>query len=264
MGIHKTAIISDSASIDPSAEIGPGVIIEGDATIKSGVKIAAYAHIFDGTEIGEGTHIHTGAIIGGAPQDFRYKGEKTFTRIGKNTVIREYVTIHRGTEEGTTTVVGDNNFIMALCHLGHNCITGDNVIIANSALLAGHVEVGKGTFISGGVVFHQFCRVGSYVMVGGFTGVNKDVPPFMLVRGPSTVRGVNLVGLRRAGFSRQSIKDITEAYSIFFREGLTSKEAVTKIRETLHSAEAEEFVSFIESSNRGICKYRYTKEEYFE
>ena len=264
MGIHKTAVVSGAARIDPSAEIGPGVVIEGDVTIKSGVKIKAYAYIGDGTEIGEGTVIYTGAVIGEAPQDYRYKGQKTFTRIGKNTVIREYVTIHRGTEEGTATVVGDNNFLMVQCHLGHNCITGDNVIIAPAALLGGHVEVGKGTFISGGVVFHQFCRLGSYVMVGGFTGVNKDVPPFMLVRGPSTVRGVNLVGLRRAGFSRETIKEINEAYSIFFRSELTTEEALKKIRETLRSPEAEEFASFIGSSKRGICKYRYTREEYFE
>jgi UDP-N-acetylglucosamine acyltransferase len=138
------------------------------------------------------------------------------------------------------------------------------VIVANSALLAGHVEVGRNTFISGNVVFHQFCRVGEFAMIGGFTGVNKDVPPYVIVRGPSAVRGVNLVGLRRGGFSRESIKEIREAYSIFFRSDMNTKEAVSKIRETLHSPEADEFVRFVENSKRGICKYRYDKEEYFE
>ena len=264
MGIHKTAIVDSAALVDGSAEIGPGAIIEAGVTIGGGVKIGPYAHIHTGTEIGDGTAIHTGAIIGDVPQDHMYKGQKTFTRIGKNTVIREYATIHRGTEEGTATVVGDNNYLMVQCHLGHNCRTGDNVIIAPSALLAGHVEVGSGTFISGNVVFHQFCRLGRYVMVGGFTGVNKDVPPFMLVRGPSTVRGVNLVGLRRGGFKRETIREINAAYSIFFKEGLTSKEALEKIRGTLHSPEAGEFADFVASSKRGICKYRYTREEYFE
>lgn len=264
MAIHKSAIVDPSANIDPAADIGPGAVIESGVTIEARVKIMAYASICRGTHIGEGTQVHMGAVIGHVPQDLSYKGQETFTKIGKNTVIREYVTIHRGSEEGSATVVGDNNMLMVQCHLGHNSVTGDNVIIANSALLAGHVEVGRGTFISGNVVFHQFCRIGEYVMIGGFTGVNKDVPPYMTVRGPSTVRGVNLVGLRRGGFSREAIKEINEAYSIFFRSGLNTSDALVKIKETLNSPEAAEFARFIENSKRGICKYRYDKEEYFE
>jgi UDP-N-acetylglucosamine acyltransferase len=264
VAINKTAIVDPAAQIHPTAEIGPGAVIEKGVVIGSNVKVMAYAHICNGTEIEEGTVIHMGAVIGHEPQDFSYKGQRSFTRIGKNTVIREYVTIHRGAQEGSATIVGDNNFIMVQCHLGHNCVTADNVIMANSALLAGHVEVGRNTFISGNVVFHQFCRIGEFAMIGGFTGVNKDVPPYMIVRGPSTVRGVNLVGLRRGGFGRESIKEIMDAYSIFFKSGLNTKDAITKIKETLHCSEAEEFVRFVESSKRGICKYRYDKEEYFE
>lgn len=264
MTIHKSAIIDPSSQIHPTAEIGPGAIVETGVVIGSGVKVMAYAHICRGTEIGEGTVIHMGAVIGHEPQDLSYKGQESFTKIGKNTVIREYATVHRGAQEGSTTIVGDNNFIMAQCHIGHNCKTGDNVIMAVSALLAGHVEIGRNTFISGNVVFHQFCRVGEFSMIGGFTGVNKDVPPYMIVRGPSTVRGVNLVGLRRGKFSRESIREIREAYSIFFKSELNTRDALSKIKETLHSAEALEFVSFIENSKRGICKYRYDKEEFFE
>lgn len=264
MSIHKTAIISNKAEIDPSAEIGPGTVIEEDVIIHPNVKIMANACICRGTEIGEGTSIHMGSIIGHEPQDFAYKGEKTYTKIGKNNIIREYVTIHRGTKEGSSTVIGDGNFLMVQCHLGHNCVLGDNVIIANSSLLAGHVEVGTGTFISGNVVFHQFCRLGEYVMVGGFTGVNKDVPPYMLVRGPSTIRGVNLVGLRRAKVDRSVIKEINEAYKIFFKSELTNEEAIAKIEEELNSEEVGKFVKFIQDSKRGICKYRYSREEYFE
>lgn len=264
MGIDKTAVVSSSAVIDPSAEIGPGVVIEGDVKIGANVRIMPYANICEGTEIGENTKIHTGAVIGNEPQDLSFTGEKSFTRIGKNTVIREYVTIHRGTGEGTATEVGDNNYLMVQVHLGHNCKLEDNVIIANSALLAGHVEVGKGSFISGGVVFHQFCRLGRYVMVGGFTGVNKDVPPYMIVRGPSMVRGVNLVGLRRGGFSRGAIKEIKEAYKLLYLEDLPTGDALEKIRAISDSPELEHFVSFVEGSKRGICKYKYSRDEYFE
>lgn len=264
MAIHKTAIIDPGAEIHPTAEIGPGAVIDRGVVIGSGVKIMAYAHICRGTEIGEGTEIHMGAVIGHTPQDLSYKGQESFTRIGKNTIIREYVTVHRGASEGSTTIIGDNNFIMVQCHIGHNCVTGNNVIMAVSALLAGHVEVGRNTFISGNVVFHQFCRIGEFVMIGGFTGVNKDVPPYMIVRGPSTVRGVNLVGLRRGKFSRESIREIMEAYSIFFKSELNTKDALEKIKRTLSSPESAEFVRFVENSKRGICKYRYDKEEYFE
>ena len=263
MSIHQTAIVAKSAEVDSSAEIGPRVIIEEKVRIHPGVKIMANAYIYGNTEIGEGTVIYQGAVIGGEPQDYAYKGAETFTKIGKNNIIRENVTIHRGTKEGTATTVGDNNFLMVQSHLGHNCRIENNVIIANGALLAGYVEVEDRAFISGNVVFHQFCRVGRYAMIGGFTGVNKDVPPYMLVRGPSTIRGINLVGLRRAEFSREAIKEIKEAYRLLFVSELTTQKALEEIRKSLKSEEVKHLVSFVESSERGICKFRYSKEEYF-
>ncbi len=262
--IHKTAIIDKSAEIDPSVDIGPGVIIEKDVRIHSNVRVMANVYIYKDTEIGEGTCIHPGTVIGDAPQDYAYKGEKTFTKIGKNNIVREYVTIHRGTKEGSATVIGDSNFLMVQSHLGHNCVTEDNVIIANGALLAGYVHVEKGAFISGNVVFHQFCRVGRHAMIGGFTGVNKDVPPYMVVRGPSVIRGINLVGLRRAGFSRDVIREVKEVYKIMFLSGATSREALEKIKGSFKSEEIGHFVSFVEGSKRGICKIRFNKEEYFD
>ncbi len=263
MSIHPTAIVDKSAEVDPSAEIGPGVIIEGGVCIHKGVKLLANAYICSGTEIGEGTEVHMGAVIGNAPQDYAYKGAETFTKIGKNNVIREYVTIHRGTKEGTSTVVGDNNFIMVQAHLGHNCDVGNNVIIANGALLAGYVQVSEGAFISGNVVFHQFCRIGQYAMIGGFTGVNQDVPPYLTVRGPSVIRGVNLVGLRRAGFNRERITEVKDAYKMLFLSDMSEEAALAAIKEKYSSDEIALLVSFIESSKRGICKYRYSREEYF-
>jgi UDP-N-acetylglucosamine acyltransferase len=264
MSIHKTANIGEKVDIDPSAEIGPGVNIEGPARIGAGARIMANVCIFRGTEIGENTAVHPGAVIGNEPQDIAYKGGESFTRIGRDCIIREYVTIHRGTAEGSTTVIGDNNYIMVQVHLGHNCRTEDNVIIAPSSILGGYVEVEKGAFISGGVVFHQFCRIGRYAMIGGFTGVNKDVPPYMLVRGPSVIRGINLVGLRRAGFKREVIREIKEAYKALFMSGMRQEEALMSIKERFPSEEIAHMVSFIEASKRGICRYRYKKDEFFE
>ncbi|MCK5450372.1 MAG: acyl-ACP--UDP-N-acetylglucosamine O-acyltransferase [Candidatus Omnitrophica bacterium] len=264
MNIHKTAIVSTEAEIDPTARIGPGSIIEGGVSIGPNVNIMSNVYVCKGTTIETGTTIHMGAVIGNEPQDLVYKGDETFTRIGKDNVIREQVTIHRGTKKGSATVIGDNNFLMVQSHIGHNCSIGNNVIIANGALLAGYVQVDDGAFISGNVVFHQFCRIGTHAMIGGFTGVNKDVPPFMLVRGPSVIRGVNLVGLRRAGIKREVIKEIKEAYRLLFISGKSKEEALSKIKETLKSEEIKSLVEFIEGSKRGICKIRFSGEEFFE
>ncbi len=264
MAIHKTAFVSKEAEIDASCEIGPNVIIEEDVKLHPNVVIMANAFIGKDTEIGEGTKVYMGAVIGGDPQDYHYKGGKTFTKIGKNNVIREYVTIHKGTEEGSSTIIGDNNLIMVQVHLGHNCKVGNNSIIAPSALLGGHVEVEDYVFISGNVVFHQFCRVGKLAMIGGFTGVNKDVPPFMLVRGPSAVRSVNLVGLRRAKLPREVIREIMEAHKLIYMSDLKMEDALEKIGKKLYSDEVKYLVNFIKNSKRGICKYRYSREEYFE
>ena len=264
MKIHETATIAKEAEIDSTAEIGRGVIIEPDVCIGPNVKIKANAYICSGTEIKEGVKIYTGVVIGEDPQDYAYKGGKTFTKIGKNTVIREYVTIHRGTEEGSATVVGDNNFFMVQAHVGHNCTTENDVIIANGALLAGYVYVEKGAFISGNVVFHQFCKIGRYAMIGGFTGVNKDVPPYMIVRGPSVIRGVNLVGLRRAGFTNQVIREVKEAYKLIYLSGKSLEEAIEQIKDTYKSDEIAHLVSFVETSKRKICKSKPAKEDFLD
>jgi len=256
MQVHKSAIISKAADIHPSVEIGPNVMIEGKVKIHAGVKIMSGVCIFTGTEIVEGTIIHPGAIIGNEPQDFGYKGEETFTHIGKNNIIREYVTIHRGTAPGSSTIVGDGNYIMVQSHLGHNCHIHNNVIIAPGALLAGHVEVEDQAFISGGVVFHQFVRVGKLAMIGGFSGANKDVPPYMIIRGPAVVRGLNLVGMKRAGFSKETIREIRDVYKLLYLSGDTRAESLQKIRERYNSDEIKHLISFIETSKRGICSVR--------
>ena len=262
--ISDLAIVSKDAFIGEGVEIGPYAIVEPGAEIGPDVKVWPHAYICSNTSIGDGTQIHMGAVVGHLPQDIAFKGQKTYLRVGKNNVIREYATIHRATKEGDATVIGDNCFIMAVSHVGHDCHIGNNVILANNALLAGHVTVGDGSFISGNVVVHQFCRIGALSMIGGFTGINKDVPPYMLVRGPSVVRSVNLVGLRRAKFSRELIDTIKEAYKLLYLDGLNTAQAIEGMRKLKASGELQYLIEFVESSKRGICKYKYSDGEYFE
>ncbi|MCK4463212.1 MAG: acyl-ACP--UDP-N-acetylglucosamine O-acyltransferase [Candidatus Omnitrophica bacterium] len=266
MAIHPTAIVDKNSDIASDVEIGPHVIIEPNVKIGRGVKIFPNSYIFSNTKIGEGTEIHMGAVLGNVPQDLAFENKKSFLIIGKRNIIREYVTIHRGTKENTSTIIGDNNFLMGASHVGHNCRIDNNVIIANGALLAGYVTVGDSCFISGNVVVHQFCRIGRLSMIGGFSGVNKDVPPYMLVRGPSVVWSINLVGLRRAKFDKKTINDIKEAYNFIYHLGLNTEQAVEKILELKPGKEIMCLVDFIRNSKRGICKYRFEGEdrEYFE
>ncbi|MFH1380639.1 MAG: acyl-ACP--UDP-N-acetylglucosamine O-acyltransferase [Candidatus Omnitrophota bacterium] len=255
MNIHPTAIIGKRAKIDPSVSIGPYAIIEDDVKINKNVKVFAHAYICNGTQIDEDTQIHMGAVIGHLPQDIAFSGKISYTKIGKRNIIREYTTIHRGTKEETATEIGDDNFLMALSHVGHNCKLGNKVILANGALLAGYVNVEDEVFVSGNVVVHQFCRIGRLAMIGGFSGVNKDVPPYMTVRGASTIRAVNLVGLRRAGFNNSLIKEIKEAFKLLYRSGLNTKQALEKILLEKKGKEITHLVNFIKESKRGICKY---------
>jgi UDP-N-acetylglucosamine acyltransferase len=263
--ISEQAIVSKSASLGEGVEIGPFAIVEDGVELGAGVKVWPHAYICSGTSIGDGTQVHMGAVVGHIPQDLAFKDRKTYLKIGKNNIIREYATIHRGTEEGSSTVIGDNCYIMAVAHIGHNCHIGNNVILANCALLAGHVSVGDYVFISGSVVVHQFCRIGSLAMIGGFTGVNKDVPPYMLVRGQSVVRSLNLVGMRRLKFPRELINELKEAYKLLYMSDLNTAQAIEGIRKLKPFKELEYLVDFIHGSKRGICKYKYrTVDEYFE
>ena len=260
MALHPTAIVSKHAQIDKTVEIGPYVIIEDDVKIDKNVKIYAHAYIADGTRIGEGNQIHMGVILGHLPQDSAFEGKKTYLKIGKNNIIREYTTIHRGTKESTATEIGDENFFMAHSHAGHNCKIGNKVVLANGALLAGYITVEDGAFISGNVVVHQFCRIGKLAMIGGFSGVNKDIPPFMVVRGPSKVWAINLIGLRRAGFKAAVIKELREAFRLIYRSGLNTTQALEKISELGPGKETMHLVNFIKGTKRGICKYGFALE----
>ncbi|HEY7220615.1 MAG TPA: acyl-ACP--UDP-N-acetylglucosamine O-acyltransferase [Candidatus Binatia bacterium] len=254
MPIHPTAVVDANAEIDADAEIGPYVVIEGKVKIKHGTRVMAHAYLTGWTEIGEANEIHPGAALGGAPQDRAYKGQETYLRIGDRNIIREHVQIHRGTKAGTATVIGNNNFLMANAHVGHNCHLGDNVILANGALLGGYVEVGDSAFISGNCVVHQFVRIGPYALMRGLSGTSRDVPPYAIIDWQHTVRGVNIVGLKRAGFDDKSVRQIREAFRILFRKGRNLALAVKEVEE---SGKANHHVSalldFIRASKRGVC-----------
>jgi len=253
MTIHKTAIIDPAAEIDSSVEIGPYAVIEGPVKIGPGCRVMSHAYITSNTCLGPNNVIHPFAVIGSDPQDLSYRGEESYLKIGKGNTFREGVSIHRGSKEGFSTVIGDNNFIMGYSHIAHDCVIGDEVVIANGALLAGHVHINDQVFISGNVVIHQFCEIGRLAMLSGLSRVSKGVPPFMTVVERNAVTGLNVVGLKRAGFTPAERAQVKQAFKLIYRSGLNVKQAVEAIEATKLGPGAAEMVDFIHRSRRGIC-----------
>lgn len=254
MSIHPTAVIDSKAEIDSDVEIGPYAVIDGPVKIKRGTRVMAHAYLTGWTEIGAGNEIHPGAVLGEAPQDKSYKGQETYLRIGDRNIIREYTQIHRGTAAESATVIGNDNFLMATSHIGHNCKLGDNIILANGALLAGYVEIGNNVFISGNCVVHQFVKIGDYALMRGLSGTSRDVPPYAIVDWQHTVRGVNVVGLKRAGFDEKRIRRIRAAYRILFRKGRNLALAVKEVEESGRAnGDVLALLEFIRVSKRGVC-----------
>jgi len=253
---HPTALVDSGARIDEDVTVGPYAVISGPVRIASGTEVMAHAHISGHTEIGRDNQIHIGAVIGHIPQHLGYKPCVSHTRIGDRNVIREYVTIHRSWEEGSATVIGNDNCFMAMSHVAHDCRVGDQVIMANGALLGGHVEVEDKAFLSGNTVFHQFTRVGRLAMVSGLVGVGVDVPPFCTAGARNLVCGLNIVGLRRAGIAPENRTQIKQAFKILYRSGHTIKNALLEIEKMDHPCEEVlHFVEFIRNSKRGICRF---------
>lgn len=253
MSIHPTAIIDPQADIHPEAEIGPYVIIEGRVKVARATKVLAHAFLSGNTEIGEDNEIHMGAVIGHVPQDVAYTGAPTYLRIGHRNIIREHSQIHRGTKEGTATVIGDDNFFMHHSHVAHNCQIGNKTIIAGGALLAGYVQVDDRAFVSGNCVVHQFVRIGALALLRGLSRTSRDVPPFCIMDGTHTVRGVNVVGLRRAGFDRERIRALRTAFAQLFRQKVNLKQAVEKLHQQACSPDVQHLLDFIQQSKRGVC-----------
>ncbi len=252
--IHSTAIIDPRAEIHADCEIGPYVVIDGPVKLGRATRVMAHATITSWTEIGEENEIHPGAALGGPPQDKAYRGAETYLKIGDKNVFRENVQVHRGTAPGSSTIVGNENYLMACAHVGHNCRLGDRVVLANNALLAGYVEVGDGAFISGNCVVHQFVRVGELSLMRGLSGTSRDVPPYAIVDWQHTVRSINLVGLKRAGFEDKKIRALKEAFRILFRKGRNLKLALAEVEADAELARAARpLLEFIKSSKRGVC-----------
>ncbi len=259
MSIHPTAIVSPKAELAENVTIEPYSIIGPDVTIGSGTVVGPHVVIEGKTAIGEKNRIFPFVSIGQAPQDITFGDEDTRVLIGNNNIIREYVTIHRGSHRGEgATKVADGVFLMAYAHVAHDCNIGKGVIMANAATLGGHVEVGEGAVIGGIVAIHQFVRIGEYSCVGGFSGVRMDISPYMLATGAEHAKlyGPNLIGLKRNGFSAEAIQAIKKCYRIFFRSGLTIKEAIDKTRREVDPLpEVERLIEFVSfSSKRGISR----------
>ncbi len=254
---HPTAIIHPKAKIDASAEVGPYAIIGEHVQIGARTKIAGHVVIDGLTQIGDDSHFYPFCSIGLPPQDFKYKGEPTRVIIGNNNVFRENVTIHRGTPKGRyETVIGHNNYFMAYSHVAHDSIIGNNVTMANAAALGGHITIGDYAVLGGLVGVHQFVKIGCYAMIAGGAIVVQDVPPYVIAAGNHTkLYGLNLVGLKRNGFNRETIDALKGTYKVLFRSGQTMEKAVKQARDSWGAIPAvETLLSFVESSTRGICR----------
>jgi len=255
--IHKTAIVSKKAELGDGVSIGPYCIVGDDVKLGKGVKLISHVVIEGATEIGDDCIVHQFATIGLPPQDLKYKDERTEVKIGRKNIIREYVSIHRASVSGHgVTKVGDSNFIMAYVHIAHDCSVGNSNILANACTFAGHVMIEDYAFIGGLVAVHQFNRVGSYAMVGGCTGITQDIPPYVMASDHrAKLYGLNLIGLKRRGFSEETINALKAAYRILFRERASMTEALKRVKSELPQIpEIVHLVEFIESNKRGICR----------
>lgn len=257
MNIHPTAIVHPNARIAEGVEIGPYAVIGEHVSIGKDTRIASHVLIEGWTTIGERNHIFPFSSIGTAPQDIGYRNEETYLMIGDDNVIRECATVHRATtKEDRKTVIGNKNFLMAYSHVAHDCKLGNNIIMANSVALGGHIVIGDHAILGGIVAVHQFARIGAYAIIGGQSAVTLDIPPYVSAAGNrAQLYGLNLVGLKRKGFSDQTITILKKAYKIIFRSGMTQDEAIVKVTEELNaSPEAMHLVEFIKSSKRGVTR----------
>lgn len=252
--IHPTAVVDPRAQIDPSIHIGPHAVIDGDVVLGAGCRVGPGAYLTGHTTIGSGNIFHAGCVIGDAPQDLKYHGEPTRLRIGDRNTFRENVTVHRSNKLAEDTVIGSDNLLMAGSHVGHNCAIGNHVILANGALLGGHVTVDDRVFISGNCLLHQFVRVGSFALMQGGSAISKDLPPFCIARGDNGIAGLNIVGLRRAGFTAAQRLALKAAYHRVFRSGLRRVDAVAAASAQFgHEPVVVQLLDFVAASKRGIC-----------
>jgi UDP-N-acetylglucosamine acyltransferase len=261
VSVDASAVVAAGARVHPDAVIGPRTrigefcVVEQDVEIGADCLLEPYVFVKRWTTMGDRNEISAGTVLGTDPLDKNFKGDRSYLRLGNDNKIREHYTVSRGTQPESVTSIGDGNYVMTSGHIAHNCTVGSNTVIASCALVAGHVAVEDQAFLSGGVVVHQYSRVGRLAMVGGNTRVNSDLPPFFLYTGfDVVVKGLNLVGLRRAGFTFDQVSALKKAYRLLYRSGLKLEDALSRIENEVPGDEARHLVRFIRGSKRGICR----------
>jgi UDP-N-acetylglucosamine acyltransferase len=252
--IHPTAIIHPEAQLHPSVEIGPYAVIDGHVSMGPGCRVGPHVYLTGHTRIGANNRFYAGCVVGEAPQDVKYKDEPTELRMGDNNLVREGATVHRSAKAGEATLIGSNNFLMVNSHVGHNVVLGSRVILANGALLAGHVQVADGAFISGNCLVHQFVRVGTLAIMQGGSAISQDLPPYTVARWGNGMCGLNAIGLRRAGFSADERLELKKLYHKLFRSGENLSDAAAQARQEFTSAPAKVLLDFVASAKRGVCR----------
>jgi len=252
--IHPTAIVEPGTRLGSNVSIGAYTVIEDNVALGDDCDIGHHVVLASGTRLGNGVRVFSGAVVGNPPQDIKFKGEETIVEIGDMTVIRECVTVNRGTSVTGKTKVGKNCFLMAYSHVAHDCVLGDNIILANSVNLSGHVTIQDNVIIGGLTGVHQFVTLGIHAMIGGLFRVSKDVPPYVLAGGhPLSYEGLNLIGLRRRGFSPNTIQTIADTYNLIYRSKLNVSQALQKLHDMENKIqEVENIIDFIQKSKRGI------------
>lgn len=251
--IHPTAVISPQAELAESVQVGPFAVIEGAVRLGPGCVLRPYVHLIGPLTMGRDNLVFSGCVLGEQPQHLRYSGEPTGTEIGDANVFREHVTVHRGTTQAWTTRIGNNNFFMAHAHVAHDCVVGNQCILANGALMGGHSILEDGVYLSGNSAVHQFARIGRLSLLSGLSASSKDVPPFTIIQHINCVMGVNVVGMRRAGITHDEIDAVRRSYHVLYRQGLTLPNGLQRIEQELgHVPVVQEMVSFIRRSTRGI------------
>jgi len=259
--IHPTALVSPKCRMGENVRIGPFCLIEDEVSIGDNTTLLERVHVGQGTTMGKNNFIHMGAVIGHEAQARGSHGIQSFLKVGDNNVFREYVTVHRGATEQSQTRIGDDNYFMAFSHVGHDCDLKNHVTVTNAVLLGGHVMLDDHCMLGGGSAVHQFCRIGSYAMIGGKASVTKDVPPYMLIDDNEDLIGsMNLIGLRRAGFSEEVKREIKNAYRLLYMSGLSTPHALEAILKACHTKEVAHLADFIKNSKRGILGHRKQKE----
>ena len=251
--IHPTAVIASGAKLGADCYVGPHAVIDEHVVLGPGCVIGPGVYLTGHTTAGARNRFHAGAIIGDSPQDVKYSHAPTRLRIGDDNLFREHSTIHRSNKLEEDTVIGDRNFFMAGSHVGHNCLVGSDNVLANGALLAGHVVVADRAFISGNCLVHQFCRIGRLAMMQGGSAISKDLPPFCVARGDNGMAGLNTVGLRRVGLGTEQRSELRRLFHLLFRSGMRLSVALAAARDTFPEPVAQEVIAFVAATRRGIC-----------